>query len=96
MPALAAGLALLVMVLFWPAIQGGFVNYDDPDYLTANRHVQAGLTWASVQWALTTGHASNWHPITWLSHLLDWQLFGERPAGHHFTSILLHLSLIHI
>ncbi len=87
---MAAGLALLVLVLFWPALQGGFVNYDDPDYLTANRQVQAGLTWASVQWAFTTGHASNWHPVTWLSHLLDWQLFGERPAGHHFTSILLH------
>jgi tetratricopeptide (TPR) repeat protein len=89
-PVLAAGLALVVVVLFWPALRGGFVNYDDPDYLTANRHVQAGLAWDSVRWAFTTGHASNWHPLTWLSHLLDWQLFRERPAGHHFVSVALH------
>jgi tetratricopeptide (TPR) repeat protein len=89
-PALAVGLALATLVVFWPAVQGGFVNYDDPDYLTGNRHVQAGLAWDSVCWAFTTGHASNWHPLTWLSHLLDWQLFGERPWGHHFTSLLWH------
>lgn len=90
MPWLAAGLALAVIALFWPALQGGFVNYDDPDYLTANAHVQAGLTWAGVKWAFTTGHASNWHPLTWLSHQLDWQLFGDRPWGHHLTSVLGH------
>lgn len=87
---LALGLALATVVLYWPAMRGGFVNYDDPDYLTANRHVQAGLTWDGVRWAFTTGHASNWHPLTWLSHMLDWQLFGEQPWGHHFTSVLLH------
>ena len=89
-PLLAAGLALAVVVLFWPAVQGGYVNYDDPDYLTSNRHVQAGLTWESVQWAFTTGQVSNWHPLTWLSHMLDWQLYGDHAWGHHLTSILFH------
>ena len=87
---LAIGLAFSTIVLFWPAVNGGFVNYDDPDYLSANRHVQAGLCWDSVVWAFTTGHASNWHPVSWLSHLLDWQLFGNRPWGHHLVSVLWH------
>jgi tetratricopeptide (TPR) repeat protein len=67
-----------------------FVNYDDPDYVTANPHVRDGLTSGTARWALTANAASNWHPLTWLSHALDVSLFGMSPAGHHATSIVLH------
>ena len=62
--------------IFWPVRHYDFVNYDDSDYVTANKHVLAGLKWDTLSWALSTGHASNWHPLTWLSHVLDCQLFG--------------------
>ena len=67
-----------------------FVGYDDPDYVTQNPHVQQGLTVEAVRWAFTSSHASNWHPLTWLSHMLDWQLFGAEPAGHHIVNVLIH------
>lgn len=76
---------------FLPVLRNGFVNYDDPDYLTENFHVQQGLTWEGVRWAFTDTHqAGFWHPLTWLSHMLDCQLFGLQPWGHHLTSVLLH------
>jgi tetratricopeptide (TPR) repeat protein len=68
-----------------------FVNYDDSDYVTANRHVQGGFTWENVRWAFTSGHASNWHPLTWYSHMADWQLFGEHPWGHHLVNVVFHI-----
>ncbi|MDO8587508.1 MAG: tetratricopeptide repeat protein [Armatimonadota bacterium] len=68
-----------------------FVNYDDPIYVTKNRHVQAGLTRESVTWAFTDIKNSNWHPLTWMSHMLDWQLYGKDPKGHHRTSLLIHI-----
>jgi Tfp pilus assembly protein PilF len=73
-------------------MRNGFVNLDDPDYVTRNSHVLAGLTWADVRWALGSSYpSSNWHPLTWISHMLDVQLYGGNPAGHHFTSVLLHM-----
>jgi tetratricopeptide (TPR) repeat protein len=83
-------LAALVFAAFQPALDNGFVGYDDPDYVTSNLTVQQGLQWAGVKWAFTSTEAANWHPLTWLSHMLDVQLFGLNPAGHHLTSILLH------
>lgn len=88
----ALGLVLVTLLVFLRATHGGFVDYDDADYVTANAQVHAGLTWAGVQWAFTTGHASNWHPLTWLSHMLDAQLYGLAPAGHHLTSVALHAA----
>ena len=85
-------LALATLATFWPVLQNDFVNYDDPDYITANDWVQKGLNWESVRWAFTTGHVSNWHPVTWLSHMLDVTLFGFKPAGHHLTNLLLHIT----
>jgi tetratricopeptide (TPR) repeat protein len=85
-------LAAAVLATFWPVVLNDFVNYDDPDYVTSNRHVQQGLTAQDVAWAFRTGHASNWHPLTWLSHQLDCQFYGLRPAGHHLTSLLLHAA----
>jgi len=89
--AIGLALALAVVAAFWPALGCDFVNYDDPDYVTANPQVQSGLTGQGVLWAFRSGHASNWHPLTWLSHMLDCQLFGIKSAGHHLTSVLLHV-----
>src|SRR4051794_11223237 len=67
-----------------------FISYDDNDYVTENVHVQNGLSAAGTRWAFTSFDAANYHPVTWLSHMLDASLFGTNPGGHHFTSILIH------
>lgn len=85
-------LAVATLVVYLPVRHHGFVAYDDADYVTDNAHVQAGLTWTGVKWAFTTGHASNWHPLTWISHMLDAQLFGKGAAGPHATNVLFHLA----
>jgi protein O-mannosyl-transferase len=85
-------LALATIAVFWPVARLDFVNYDDPDYVTSNLHVQSGLTWQSTAWAFTSGHASNWHPLTWLSHMLDWQLFNKNAGGHHLVSLAFHIA----
>jgi tetratricopeptide (TPR) repeat protein len=78
------------LLLFSRAVGHSFLDCDDPDYVTKNVHVQAGLTWAGVRWVFTSGAAANWFPLTWLSHMLDWQLFGNDPRGHHATNVLWH------
>lgn len=83
-------LAALTFAAFQPAMNNDFVGYDDPDYVTSNFMVQRGLTWEGSQWAFASTEAANWHPLTWLSHMLDVQLFGLNPTGHHLTSVLLH------
>jgi protein O-mannosyl-transferase len=75
---------------YGPAIGHPFVVLDDHDYVTGNVHVHGGLSWNTVRWAFTSIEAANWHPLTWLSHALDYQLFGLDAAGHHFDSVLLH------
>jgi len=85
-------LAVVVLAIFWPALGNDFVNYDDDLYVTRNPRVQQGITWAGVRWALTSDAAGNWHPVTWLSHQLDWDLFGPAPRGHHATSVALHAA----
>ena len=87
---IALGLLLGTWLLFARAIPHPFVNYDDPDYVTANAHVRAGLAWESVKWAFGSADVSYWHPLTWLSHMLDWQLFGDNAHGHHATSVAWH------
>jgi tetratricopeptide (TPR) repeat protein len=89
---LCALLGAAVLAVYGAALHCGFVNYDDPAYVTENWHVQHGLNAQSVRWAFTTDTASNWHPLTWLSHILDGQLYGLQPAGHHLTSLLLHAA----
>jgi protein O-mannosyl-transferase len=88
----ASLLAAVTFVAYWPALSCGFVNFDDPEYVTSNAHVQRGRTFTGVKWAFTTGHASNWHPFTWLSLMLDVQLFGAGAKGFHFTNVLLHAA----
>jgi tetratricopeptide (TPR) repeat protein len=83
-------LAVAVLAIFSGALRCDFVNYDDPTYVTSNAEAQRGLTAAGVLWAFGTGAASNWHPLTWLSHMADVQFYGLNPAGHHLTSVLLH------
>src|ERR1039458_7843195 len=85
-------LALITVAVYLPVIQLGFVAFDDNYYLTANPKVQAGLTWEGVRWAFTRAHAANWHPVTWLSHMLDCQLYGLKPAGHHITNLIFHTA----
>jgi Flp pilus assembly protein TadD len=69
-----------------------FVYLDDDVYVTENPHIQNGISLQGIQWALTTGHCANWHPLTWLSHMLDIQIFGLNPQGHHFTNLLFHIA----
>jgi len=83
-------LVLLTLLVYLPVWQHGFVAFDDQDYVVHNRMVKAGLTGPGVAWAFTTFHASNWHPLTWLSHMLDSELFGPHAGAHHLTSVLLH------
>src|SRR6478609_7493883 len=87
---LCAGLALVTSVAFFPALQNNFVNFDDHTYVYENPKVVAGLTRSGITWAFTHFHSSNWHPLTWLSHMLDCQLYRLNAGGHHFTSVLLH------
>ena len=78
------------MAFYNPVARHPFVNYDDDRYVTDNVHVRAGLHWETVRWAFSSYDEANWHPLTWLSHALDCQLFGLNPAGHHYVNLLLH------
>jgi protein O-mannosyl-transferase len=83
-------LAVVVFAVYFPALSHPFVIYDDVDYVSQNQQVQQGLTLETLRWALTSMQFSNWHPLTWISHALDCELFGLDAGGHHFTSLLLH------
>ena len=89
---LAALLALATVALYWPATHHDFINFDDPDYVTANVHVQNGLTAENIQWAFSHLVSLNWHPVTMLSHMLDCQLFGLKPGAQHLVSMLFHAA----
>jgi tetratricopeptide (TPR) repeat protein len=86
------GLALAVLLAYLPIWQCGFVDFDDGDYVRYNDMIKRGLSWPGITWAFTTFHSSNWHPLTWLSYLLDFQLFGLNPTAFHATNLLLHLA----
>ena len=92
--ALWISLALVVLnVLVYASVwRHDFVSFDDPQYVSENVHVKAGLTWSGVRWAFTTGEAGNWHPLTWISHMLDVQMFGVHAGPHHVTNLLLHIA----
>ena len=87
---IAVLLVLVTIALYWPATGHDFVNYDDKAYVLDNPHVISGLTLGNARWALGSGYAGNWHPVTWLSHMLDCQMFGLNAWGHHLTSVVLH------
>jgi Flp pilus assembly protein TadD len=89
---LAALLAGLTLCLYWPATHNGFVNYDDDQYLSADGRVARGLSMDNVSWAFTTTAVSNWHPLTWLSYMLDAELFGVNARAFHATNVILHAA----
>jgi hypothetical protein len=80
------------LIVFWQVNHCDFTNYDDPEYVTKNNEVRNGITPEGIRWALTTGHDANWHPLTWISHMLDVQLFGLRPQWHHLMNLLFHIA----
>ena len=85
-------LPLAVILVFGQTARHDFVNFDDQDYVYGNWHVVRGLTGAGIAWAITAYHAANWHPLTWLSHMLDCQIYHLKPGGHHLTNVLLHAA----
>ena len=91
---LVLGLLLVVatLALYNPAARCTFLGFDDDRYVTDNPHVRAGLHWSTVSWAFASLEQANWHPLTWLSHALDCQLFQLNAAGHHYTNILFHAA----
>jgi Flp pilus assembly protein TadD len=89
---ICGALAIVTFAAFWQVLGYGFTNFDDDIYVTENPHVQGGLSQQSVVWAFRTPYASFWHPLTMLSHMLDCELFGLNPHGHHLTNVLLHIA----
>ncbi len=85
-------LTVATLMVFWRVNHCDFTNYDDPYYVTKNEHVQSGITMEGIQWAFTTVHVENWHPLTWISHMLDVHLFGLQPQWHHLTNLLFHIA----
>ena len=88
-------ITFLIAITFFayaPVRQYGFINYDDPQYVAQNPNVTGGLTWHGIIWAFTTGYQSNWHPLTWLSHMLDVQLFSANAGAHHLINVFLHIA----
>jgi protein O-mannosyl-transferase len=81
-------LGFVVWIVFGQALRHDFVDYDDPDYVVDNPKITNGLSLGGIRWAFTHVHASNWHPLTTMSHMLDCQLYGLQPWGHHLSNIL--------
>ncbi|MFH1428267.1 MAG: hypothetical protein ABIH39_00830, partial [Candidatus Margulisiibacteriota bacterium] len=88
---ICAFLIIATLLVYGQILAHEFINYDDNTYIQKNTYIQHGLTIESIKWAFTSFYASNWHPVTWLSHMLDIQLYGLNPAGHHFTNLFLHI-----
>lgn len=84
-------LGLATIALYSSVARFPFINYDDPDYVITNQHVRSGVNWGTMAWAFTATEEANWHPLTWLSHALDCQLYGLDAGGHHITSLVLHI-----
>src|SRR6266513_3900238 len=85
-------LALVTLLAYVPVFQARFVGYDDPDYVTANPHVLSGITLANLRWAFITSHAGNWHPVTWISLMLNSQYLGSSAGAFHAVNLLLHVA----
>jgi Tfp pilus assembly protein PilF len=89
---IASGIGLLTVSVFWTVLDLPFINLDDPVYVTQNAWVLQGITLPSFIWSFSTNHGANWHPLTWLSHMMDVSLFGISPQGHHGMNLLLHCA----
>lgn len=84
-------LVVAIVVSFWPLKNCDFINFDDDKYVTANSHVVSGITLDGIIWSFTSYHEANWHPLTWISHMADCQLYGLNPRGHHLSNLALHI-----
>lgn len=84
--------SVAILFAYWPVQQYDLISLDDIDYITGNPYVKAGLTWNSFSWAMKDIHTGYWHPLTWVSHMLDYQLYGSRAGGHHWTSVIFHIA----
>ncbi len=84
-------LSMLTLAIYWQVQRFNFINYDDNMYVTQNNHVKSGINLQSVFSSFTDIKTANWHPLTMLSHMLDWQLFGNKAGGHHWTSVIIHI-----
>jgi protein O-mannosyl-transferase len=88
-------LLIIPTVIFYsPVTENDFINFDDDVYITSNHNIQSGITWKNIKWAFTATYANNWHPLTWLSHLCDIEMFGLNSSGHHFTNLIFHIIAI--
>jgi hypothetical protein len=85
-------LVAVTLALYWPVLRFEFIAYDDTAYVTENRIVREGLTAGGIRWAFSAFDVANWRPLTWLSHMLDAELFGLNAGGHHWTSVLIHAA----
>jgi protein O-mannosyl-transferase len=85
-------LVMATLAFYNPIVRNQFIAFDDSSYILKNTEIQRGLTWATVKWSFTTFRDGNWHPLTWLSHALDYQLFHLNPIGHHYSNLLLHAA----
>ena len=86
-------IALATVLVYLPARQNDFVNWDDNQYVYENSNIQS-IDFAFFKWAFTSFHAANWHPLTWLSHMADVDLFGMNPGAHHLVSVALHAAAV--
>jgi len=77
--------------VYWQVQGHGFIIFDDPSYITENPHVNTGITLENLRWAFTSTHAHNWHPLTWISHMLDCRLFGLNAGAHHLVNVFIHI-----
>ena len=93
-PRAASFLVLLTLVVFWPCVGYDFVGFDDGSYVFENDHVLTGISGENIAWAFTHFHSGNWHPVTWMSHMLDCSMFGLNPAGHHMMNVILHAATV--
>jgi tetratricopeptide (TPR) repeat protein len=84
--------SVAILVVYWPVQHYDLISLDDIDYITGNPYVKAGLTWDSFSWAMKDIHTGYWHPLTWFSHMLDYQLFRSRVGGHHWTNVIFHIA----
>jgi hypothetical protein len=89
---LCAALVIITFAVYWPVRNYEFVRYDDDAYITGNPNVLTGLTPQNIKWAFTTGHVANWHPLTWLSLMLDCQIFGVKPGPMHLVNVAFHVA----
>ena len=89
---IAVVLASLTLAVYWPVQKYDFVNFDDDEYVYDNPHVKTGLTLQNIEWAFTKSHSANWHPLTWISHMIDCELFGLNAGGHHLINLYIHIS----